>query len=250
MPTTTLPWTITSSLKAILGEDYSITTFERLPSRRNEVYKITGTQPAKPTPNTIVAKLYHQPGIAHETSVLKTAQENQIPVPQIIGTTSDVLVLEYITGPNLCDLITENPDPNYGQLLASWLAKYHTTFQRNNNQTLIKGDTRIRNFLYHHDHLVGVDFEESHIGTYFEDLAVACASILDTDPLFTDEKLQLCSVVVETYATIHQIEDIPQLKSTVTTSMIRILRQTAERRGNPKDLIEGILLLEKGEITI
>ena len=250
MPTTTLPWTITSSLKAILGEDYSITAFERLPSRRNEVYKITGAQPTQPTPNIIVTKLYHQPGIAHETSVLKTAQENQIPVPKIIGTTSDVLVLEYISGPNLCDLITENPNPNYGQLLASWLAKYHTTFQRNDNQTLIKGDTRIRNFLYHHDHLVGVDFEESHIGPYFKDLAVACASILDTYPMFTDEKLTLCSVVVETYASLHQLKDILQLKSTVTTSMIRVLRQTADRRGNPPDLLEGISLFEKGQTTI
>ena len=250
MPNIALPWTIISSLKALLGEDYSITAFERLPSRRNEVYKITGTQPTKPTLNILLAKLYHQPGIAHETSVLKTAQEHQIPVPHIIGTTSDVLVLEYITGPNLCDLITENPDPKYGQLLASWLAKYHNAFRRNDTQTLIKGDTRIRNFLYHNDHLVGVDFEESHIGPYFEDLAVACASILDTDPLFTKEKLQLCHVVVETYASLHKIEDIPQLKSTVTTLMIKVLWQTAERRGNPPDLIENISLLEKGEIDI
>ncbi|MFX1300794.1 MAG: phosphotransferase [Promethearchaeota archaeon] len=250
MPTTTLPWTIISSLKALLGEDYVITAFERLPSRRNEVYKITGSQPSKPTPNILVAKLFHQPGIAHETSVLKTAQEHQIPVPQIIGTTSDVLVLEYISGPNLCDLITENPDPNYGQLLASWLAKYHTAFRRNETQILIKGDARIRNFLYHHDHLVGVDFEESHIGPYFEDLAVACASILDTDPLFTKEKLRLCNGVVETYAPYHKIKDISRLKATVTTFMIKVLWQTAERRGNPPDLIENITLLEKGEIDI
>jgi tRNA A-37 threonylcarbamoyl transferase component Bud32 len=250
MPTTNLPWTIISSLKALLGEDYSITTFERLPSRRNEVYKITGIQPTKPTPDILIAKLFQQPGIANETSVLKTAQEHQIPVPQIIGTTSDVLILEYISGPNLCDLITENPDPNYGQLLASWLAKYHTALRRNDAQTLIKGDTRIRNFLYHNDHLVGVDFEESHIGPYFEDLAVVCASILDTDPLFTKEKLQLCSVVVETYAPLHKIKDILQLKATVTTFMIKVLWKTAERRGNPPELIEHISLLEKGVIDI
>lgn len=250
MPTTSLPWTIISSLRVLLGEDYSITAFEKLPSRRNEVYKITGTQPTKSAPNILIAKLYHQPGIAHETSVLKTAQEHKIPVPHIIGSTSDVLILEYITGPNLCDIITENPDPHYGQLLASWLAKYHAAFQRNDIQTLIKGDSRIRNFLYHGDHLVGVDFEESHIGPYFEDLAVTCASILDTDPLFTKEKLQLCGVVVETYAPFHHIEDIPQLKSTVTTFMIKVLWQTAERRGNPPDLIESISLLEKGVIVI
>ncbi|MFX0077656.1 MAG: phosphotransferase [Candidatus Hermodarchaeota archaeon] len=250
MPSTALPWTIISSLKALLGEDYSVTAFERLPSRRNEVYKITGTQPTKSTPNIVIAKLYHQPGIAHETSVLKTAKEHQIPVPHIIGTTSDVLVLEYISGPNLCDLITENPKPKYGQLLAFWLAKYHDAFRRNGTHTLVKGDTRIRNFLYHHNHLVGVDFEESHIGPYFEDLAVACASILDTDPLFTNEKLQLCRVVVESYAPIHQIEDIPQLKSIVTKFMIKVLWQTAERRRNPPDLIERISLLEKGEIDI
>jgi tRNA A-37 threonylcarbamoyl transferase component Bud32 len=244
-----LPRLIINSLKVILGEDYTILEFERLPSRRNEVYKILGTLSPQAPPTPLIAKYFKQAGITHETSILHEAHQLNLHVPAIIGTTADVLMLEYIDAPNLCDLITITPDSMLGKMLAFWLARFHTVFSRGHGKVLVKGDARIRNFLVQSDHLIGVDFEESHIGSYHEDLAVACASILDTNPIFTAEKIHLCRILIETYAGIRRIADIPQLKAAVTTNMIMVLWQTAERRGNPPNLAQHISLFEKGAIA-
>ena len=231
---------VINSLRAILGEDYTILSFNRLPSRRNEVYKITGTTTSKSAPSLLIAKFFKQPGIAHETSILQEAHQHNLYVPTIIGSTADVLALEYIDAPNLCDLITLNPDLIFGRMLASWLAKFHTTFSREDNQVLIKGDARIRNFLVQQDHLVGVDFEESQAGFYHEDLAVACASILDTTPLFTKMKMKLCKELLDQYGVIRRISNLNQLKTAVHRRMVQVLLATATRRGNPPQLLHHI----------
>lgn len=240
MPSQQLPRMVINSLKAILGEDYSILSYERLPSRRNEVYKITGTPSPNSSSSLLVVKYYKQPGIAHETSILQEAHQHNLHVPTIIGSTADVLALEYIDAPNLCDLITINPDLMFGRMLATWLAKFHTTFSRENNQVLVKGDARIRNFLVQQDHLVGVDFEESHANSYHEDLAVTCASILDTTPLFTQTKVSLCREIIDQYGAIQQIPNSSQLKSAVHGRMVQVLQATATRRGNPPKLLNHI----------
>lgn len=239
---------VVNSLKAILGEEYTIQHFERLPSRRNEVYKILGSLPSQLTPIPLIAKYYKQTGIAHEASILQEAHQNNLHVPTVIGTTANVLVLEYINAPNLCDLITINPDRLLGQLLAKWLASFHTVFSRGAGQVLAKGDTRIRNFLVFYDHLVGVDFEESHIGSYYEDLAIACASILDTAPLFTEPKFQLCTVLLDDYSAIRQITNPEEFKATIRVQMIQVLKETALRRGNPPELLYHISRFERGAI--
>lgn len=234
------PRIIINSVKAILGEDYSILSYERLPSRRNEVYKIIGADPSHTSPAQIVAKLYKQPGIAHETSILQKAHQYNLHVPAIIGTTATVLILEYIDAPNLCDLITLNPDRMLGLMLASWLAQYHSVFNQGSDQVLLKGDARIRNFLVPHDHLIGVDFEESHVGVFIDDLAIACASILDTAPLFTENKLVLCLTIINQYGKLRQIPNLHRLKETTQTRMIQVLQDTAKRRGNPPQLVNSI----------
>lgn len=239
-----LPRMVINSLKAIFSEDYTILSFERLPSRRNEVYKITGSISPESAPSALVVKFYKQPGIAHETSILQEAHQHNLHVPYIIGSTADVLALEYIDAPNLCDLITLNPDIIFGRMLASWLAKFHTTFSREDNQVLVKGDARIRNFLVQQDHLVGVDFEESHANFYHEDLAVTCASILDTTPLFSKEKFKLCKELLDQYGVIQQISNLSQLKSTVHNRMVQVLQATASRRGNPPQLLNHIRRFE------
>ncbi|MFW9934036.1 MAG: hypothetical protein ACFFDU_00720 [Candidatus Thorarchaeota archaeon] len=234
------PRIIVNSVRAILGEDYSILAFERLPSRRNEVYKIIGTDPSHTSPHQIVAKLYQQPGIAHETSILQKAHQHNLHVPTIIGTTAAVLILEYIDAPNLCDLITLHPDRILGHMLASWLAQYHDVFNQGNDQVLLKGDARIRNFLVQKDYIIGVDFEESRMGVFIDDLAMACASILDTTPIFTTTKIELCSTIINQYGKLRQIPNLQRLKETTQIQMVQVLQDTAKRRGSPPQLITSI----------
>ncbi len=226
-----------------------IHAFEQLPSRRNSVYKIFGTHPSQSTSRIVIAKFFRQSGIAHETSILQWAHRRQIPVPKVLGTTSEVLLLEYIDAPNLCDLITLKPDPLFGHLLASWLANFHRAFQRSNGQVLLKGDARIRNFLVFYDHLYGVDFEDSQPGPPHNDLAITCASILDTNPIFTHAKLRLCTTIIQQYAISRQISNMEELKSKARLLVVKILRNTAKRRGNPSALLESIKQFEKGALS-
>jgi tRNA A-37 threonylcarbamoyl transferase component Bud32 len=234
------PRIIVNSVKAILGEEYSILSYERLPSRRNEVYKIIGADPSHTSPAQIVAKLYKQPGIAHEISILQKAHQHNLHVPAIIGTTAAVLILEYIDAPNLCDLITLHPDRILGHMLASWLAQYHGVFDQGNDQVLLKGDARVRNFLVQKNHIIGVDFEESHMGIFIDDLAMACASILDTTPIFTENKMKLCLTIINQYGKLRQIPNLRKLKETAQIQMVQVLQDTAKRRGNPPQLMASI----------
>ena len=245
MVVNSLPRIVIKSLEAILGDSFSIIDFQRLPSRRNEVYKITGMTLASSQLQRYVVKFFHTPGIAQETSILQQATKHNIPVPHVIGTTTDVLVMDYIDAPNLCDLITLNPAPHYAHLFATWFAQYHTSFARTEGQVLLKGDARIRNFLIAKDQAVGVDFEESQTGIYTQDLAVVCGSILDTIPIFTPAKKMLCKEFLKWYALLRPVESLDQLTLETTSRLIDVLQTTATRRGNPSELLEHIALLKR-----
>lgn len=112
------------------------------------------------------------------------------------------LLLEYINGTNLCDLINMNEIQLNKKiliirLLSHWFAQFHQHFQKE-KESLIHGDAHIRNFLYT-TKIVGLDFEETHPGNPIEDLANLSASILTTNPQCTEEKNQLVHHFIQTY---------------------------------------------------
>ena len=248
--TESVPWIVQSALRAIVGSDFVIQSSARLPSRRNTVLHITGCLQSDGALRSLVAKWFRQPGIANEATVLRDAYEREVPVPRIVGTTAEVLLMEFIEGPNLCDVLTNTPSPRYGRLLGTWLAQYHTAFQRSGELVLAKGDARIRNFICANTNLVGVDFEESSVGSYLDDLASACASILDTTPIFTPAKRRVCRALLSMYAAT-RLEDTPtSLVRRVSPYLIKNLKATLRRRRNPSDLAKAIGRFESGEIRI
>lgn len=250
LTTESVPWIVQSALRAVVGNDFVIGSSIRLPSRRNEVFHVTGSLSSEKTKRSLVAKWFRQPGIANEATVLRDAHGRGVPVPRIIGTTAEVVLMEFIRGPNLCDVLTETPRPRYGRLLGQWLAQYHTAFQRSDELVLAKGDARTRNFICANTSLVGVDFEESYVGSYLGDLASACSSILDTDPIFTPAKLKVCKALLSTYA-VARLRDTPaSLVRRVSPHIVSNLRATLERRRNPPELAKAIAGFESGEIRI
>ena len=255
------PLPVESALRSILGEDFTILSCRRLESRRNAVFHITGASGGQR--REVVAKLFLQPGLAHEAWILRQAHTRGLPVPLLIGTTSQTLILEYIPGTNLCDLIERDPDPHYGRLLGAWLAQLHKAFphqpprrigeggQENTlGWALLKGDPRPRNFIYAgNDHLIGVDFEESHPGPPIEDLAGHCSAILDTDPPVTPEKMEICRAILYSYAQHRKCRTEPLIRK-VASLLPHKLRATAARRGNPPALIRAIRRIEEGKLTL
>lgn len=114
-----------------------------------------------------------------------------------------VLIMSYILGENLCDVVN-NEKTTFSEkkrlmiLLAEWFKKFHSHFKTLDNY-YIRGDSILRNFVLT-DRIWGVDFEESRKGKPVKDIADMCSSILATDPMFTSEKFQLCKIFVESYS--------------------------------------------------
>jgi tRNA A-37 threonylcarbamoyl transferase component Bud32 len=126
-----------------------------------------------------------------------------IPSPFEKDTENNVLVMSYILGQNVCDVVNDSQTgfeekEKVVQLLADWFVRFHTFF-KSEDQFQIRGDATLRNFIRNKGRIWGVDFEESRIGKPSEDLATLCGSLLSTDPMFVDEKFQLCQTFLDAY---------------------------------------------------
>lgn len=139
-----------------------------------------------------------------EYSVLKKGFSNlPIPAPFEKDADNHVLVMSYIVGKNMCDIMNDattsfEEKQKVVDLLAEWFVRFHTFF-RTEDGFRIRGDATLRNFILNNNQVWGVDFEESRMGKLSEDLATLSASLLTTDPMFTDEKFRLCDRFLETY---------------------------------------------------
>lgn len=139
-----------------------------------------------------------------ESSILKKGSPVlSIPTLYEIDYFNNFLIMQYIKGKNLCDIINSK-DTSFDRklkiliLLAKWFLEFHEYF-KTQKKFLLRGDSNLRNFLYDNQ-IWGVDFEESRFGEPIEDIACMCSSILSTDPMFTKEKFLLCNTFVESYS--------------------------------------------------
>jgi tRNA A-37 threonylcarbamoyl transferase component Bud32 len=138
-----------------------------------------------------------------EVTILKKASAN-LHVPHLykIDNQQNIIIMSYIMGENLCDVINQkmttiSEKQQIMVLLAQWFARFHIHF-KTTEEFYIRGDPSLRNFILR-DHIWGVDFEEARIGKPVEDIAGCCASLLTTDPMFTHEKFQLCTRFIKAY---------------------------------------------------
>jgi len=139
-----------------------------------------------------------------EYGILKRGfSDLSIPSPLEKDTENNVLVMSYIMGENVCDIINDprkviEEKQKVVHLLADWFVHFHTFFKSDDGFRL-RGDAILKNFILSRGRIWGVDFEESRIGRSGEDLATLCVSLLSTDPMFTDEKFELCQIFLDTY---------------------------------------------------
>ncbi|MCX6661542.1 MAG: hypothetical protein NTY91_03225 [Euryarchaeota archaeon] len=139
-----------------------------------------------------------------EYTILKKGVSTlSIPSPFEKDTENNVLVMGYIIGHNVCDVINDSQTvfeekEKVVHQLADWFVHFHTFF-KTEESFRIRGDATLRNFIHNKNRIWGVDFEESRIGKPSEDLATLCGSLLSTDPMFTDEKFKLSVMFLDTY---------------------------------------------------
>lgn len=139
----------------------------------------------------------------NEYNILKEGA-SKLNIPTILekDEKNNVLIMSYIIGENLCDIINDekttfNEKNRLIILLADWFFNFHNHF-KTEDQFRIRGDCNLRNFILS-DRIWGVDFEESRLGMVVEDIAGMCSSILSTDPMFNSEKFKLCKNFIDSY---------------------------------------------------
>ncbi len=143
-----------------------------------------------------------------------------------------LLILSYIPGENLCDMmndpsITFEEKQRLVKLLAQWFVCFHSYF-KNHHGCVIRGDSNLRNFLFN-DKIWGVDFEESRSGKPEEDISQLCVSLLTTDPVFTNEKFDLAQLFIREYEqeSSRNLEDINRYIGCVLDDLM--MRRAADK---------------------
>jgi len=136
------------------------------------------------------------------TILKKGSSKLSMPTPLVKDEDDNVIAMTYIIGKNLCDVLndentTSDDKKKTIRMLGEWFADFHKHF-KTEDKFQIRGDSILRNFILT-DRVWGVDFEESRFGKPMEDVAGMCASILSTDPMFTDGKFGLCKTFIESY---------------------------------------------------
>jgi len=170
----------------------SVLGISRLRSRKNSVCIVETDE------GRLVLKLFLTGRATKESRVLRRALLRRLRVPKIHAAVGNIILMEFIEGPNVCDLMNDTLEGRYAVELGKWFAQFHLAFKRN-GLTLVRSDSILRNFLEASNGTYGVDFEEAHVGDGLEDVGQICASILDTDPVFTPKKYELCRTLITAY---------------------------------------------------
>ncbi|MCK4243528.1 hypothetical protein KAX03_01495 [Candidatus Bathyarchaeota archaeon] len=208
-------------------ESLSIIDKLRLSSKHNEVYKI------KTEKETFLVKKFLDNRARHEYNALNKAYEKGVRVPKpLILVDNKVLVTEFIEGINLCDQLNRTLNSKYSDMLAEWFSSLHSSFKKK-NETLVKSESILRNFIEAQDNVVGVDFEFSHYGNPIKDIGEICASILDTNPMFTEDKYSLCRRLIQRY---EKKMGVIILKEVVLWT-VKALEKTMTQRPNQKKIL-------------
>jgi len=190
-------------------------------SKKNSVcYAIYNNRP-------VVLKWY-APGfktnINTEYQILRNSPSSiNVPTAFDIDEQNNVILMGYIPGTNLCDVINDerlsaNKKKYHIISLASWFHKFHHYFKKE-DKFRIRGDSILRNFILT-DRIWGVDFEESRFGFPQEDVADICSSILSSFPMFTNEKFLLCKYFINSYKE-YATWDILNIEKEIAYSLLK-----------------------------
>jgi tRNA A-37 threonylcarbamoyl transferase component Bud32 len=208
-----------------------LTIVRQFPSRKNRVYLVErdGWR--------LVLKVYENDRCQNEVETLRAARKAGIAVPDIIDVGDRALLLELIPGRSVNDYLGMPGMKEKVLGVAEWLAGFHRAF-RAGDEVRVKSDAILKNFIVS-DRIYGIDFEMSHGGRPEEDVGEALAYLLDTNPMFTEEKYALGMRFIERYEKESGIT-LKNIESFVGNS----LREAAQFRPAQSEL----LIKKAGEI--
>jgi tRNA A-37 threonylcarbamoyl transferase component Bud32 len=204
---------------------------QKFPSRKNTVYLVERNG------RRLVLKLYDNGRRMNEAEALRAARKANIAVPDIVDEADDALLMEFIPGKSVNDHLGTADMEEKVLGVAAWLAEYHRAF-RSGDRVRIKSDAIFKNFIVS-DRIYGIDFELSRMGRPGEDVGEALAYLLDTYPMFTDDKFILGRKFIERYENISGI-----VLAGIEADVGRALREAARFRPAQREL----LIKKAGEV--
>ncbi len=199
---------------------------KKFKSKKNTVYLLSIKE------KLVVLKWYknRSKGYMHNEYTILSQPQTSFLKPSIIEKNDEhnFLLVDYIHGLNVCDLINDNQlslqeKTEIIRHLSTWFAQFHQTFYTDTD-SMIHGDANLRNFLFRNT-LYGLDFEEVKKGNPIHDIADICASILSTNPSFTKEKIILIKRFLQTYQS-----SVPYKLEDVEEKITASIKKTKERR--------------------
>jgi aminoglycoside phosphotransferase len=191
----------------ILG-DKEFLIHKKFDSKKNQVFLVSDS--FEVSSNYVVLKIYNdefKKNAKIESNTIKKLNQLDVSSPKIIDHSTDWILLEYIPGLSILQIVDSDridiePD-RLITLLADWLAQLHskTLVLDPEPQVLLKGDCILKNFIYDNDlhQLYGVDFEESVIGEPLRDVGAVCSAILTIKPMFSSSDFNLCEAFIKSY---------------------------------------------------
>ena len=216
-----------TTLEEILDEQYgpdvSLLALERLKSRKNIVVHLTIKTKEQSIPLETVAKMFVVDKFDIELQILKSSWEKLLAVPEVIEARNGVILMDYITGEPLVDVLNRTFEPSLIGMLAEWYYNYH-----NNGR------------------IYGVDYEESRPDSWILDISGSAASLLDTDPIFDVRKRKMCWALLETYLDLIGEKQTSEIKAEFNETVAEILKQTAIWRNNDEIMSISEIIHENG----
>jgi len=163
----------------------------RFQSRKNDVYLVERKG------RRMVLKLYRNDRCQSEFEALNAAYEAGLCVPRAIEMCEKAILMEYIPGPIVNDYLGTVLMDEMVLGVADWLALFHHAFY-NEGVVRLKSDAIFKNFIAS-DRIYGIDFELSRSGSPSVDVGEALAYLLNTYPMFADDKFRLGRSFIERY---------------------------------------------------
>ncbi|WP_352419113.1 hypothetical protein [Proteiniborus sp.] len=171
---------------------------KRLKSKRNKVYLINLKEGT--SERLAILKEYsleNRKLLDIEYDNINMLKDSDILVPEILYKNKDSLIMEYVQGELVVDLVDRLKIGKWLDKLALWMTKLHDIKKGKNS--LLKKDVNLRNFIYSNGNIYGLDFEEVGYGDIRLDLSNICFFILRNEPSFKKEKYTMMNRFLESY---------------------------------------------------
>lgn len=171
---------------------------ERLVSKRNQVYKVLLHK--NRNSQLAIMKKYSPSNLnllEIEYKNITMLKESGILVPKIIHKNCNSLIMEYIEGELVVDLVDRLDTGDWIDKLALWMSELHKLSR--GNSSLLKKDVNLRNFIYKDGQIYGLDFEEIVHGDGRIDLGNICFFILTNEPAYENEKHIMVKQFLQSY---------------------------------------------------